>query len=89
MFAEMGEIEIFRRVGLMPVFFSRTIVGPQMPNITYMLVHENTAEREKSWRAFSTDPEWRKLAATPGYSDPDLVSNITTVLLRPAAYSQI
>lgn len=89
MFGEMGEIEIFRRVGLMPVFFSRAIVGPHMPNITYMLVHENTAEREKSWRAFGSDPEWRKLAATPGYSDPELVSNITTVLLRPAAYSQI
>jgi hypothetical protein len=89
MFGEMGEIEIFRRVGLTPVFFSRTIVGPHMPNITYMLVHENTAGREKSWSTFSSDPEWRKLAATPGYSDADIVSNITTVLLRPAAYSQI
>jgi hypothetical protein len=89
MFSEMGEIDIFRRVGLTPVFFSRTMVGPHMPSITYMLVHENTAGREKSWSAFSSDPEWRKLAATPGYSDPELVSNITTVLLRPAAYSQI
>ena len=89
MFGEMGEIDIFRRVGLTPVFFSRTMVGPHMPNITYMLVHENTAGREKSWSTFSSDPEWRKLAATPGYSDADIVSNITTVLLRPAAYSQI
>ena len=89
MFGEMGEIDIFRRVGLTPVFFARTMVGPHMPNITYMLVHENTAGREKSWSAFSSDPEWRKLAATPGYSDADIVSNITTVLLRPAAYSQI
>ena len=62
MFSEMGEIEIFRRVGLTPVFFSRAIVGPHMPNITYMLVHENTAGREKSWDTFRTDPEWRKLA---------------------------
>jgi hypothetical protein len=29
------------------------------------------------------------LAATPGYADADIVSNITTVFLRPAAYSQI
>lgn len=89
MFSEMGEIEIFRRCGLMPVFFSRTLVGPNMPNITYMLVHENTAGREKSWDNFRNNPEWKKLAATPGYSDPELVTNITTVLLRPAAYSQI
>ena len=89
MFAEMGEIEIFRRVGLTPVFFSRTIIGPHMPNITYMLVHENTAGREKSWETFRNDPEWKKLSSTPGYSDAEIVSNITTLLLRPSTYSQI
>jgi hypothetical protein len=89
MFGEMGEIEIFRRVGLTPVFFSRTLVGPHMPNITYMLVHENTAGREKSWDNFRNDPEWKKLASTPGYADAEIVSNITTVLLRPSAYSQV
>ena len=41
------------------------------------------------WDAFRTDPEWKKLSATPGYSDSEIVSNITTVFLRPAAYSQI
>jgi hypothetical protein len=85
----MGEIEIFKRVGLTPVFFSRTLVGPHMPNITYMLVHDNIAGRDKSWDAFRNDPEWKKLAATPGYADAEIVSNITTVLLRPSAYSQI
>lgn len=89
MFSDMGEIEIFRRCGLTPVFFSRTIVGPHMPNITYMLVHENMAGREKSWNNFRNDPEWKKVSATPGYSDAEIVSNITTVFLRPAAYSQV
>jgi len=89
MFTEMGEVDIFRRVGLTPVFFARTLIGPRMPNLTYMLVHENLAAREKSWSAFSNDPEWKKLRATPGYADAEIVSNITTVFLRPAAYSQI
>ena len=89
MFSEMGEIEIFKRVGLTPVFFSRTLAGPRMPSIVYMLVHENMAGREKSWAAFGGDPEWQKVRATPGYSDADIVSNITTVFLRPAGYSQI
>ena len=89
MFSEMGEIEIFKRVGLTPVFFSRTLIGPHMPSIVYMLVHENMAGREKSWSNFSADPEWQKVRATPGYSDADIVSNITTVFLRPAGYSQI
>lgn len=89
MFAEMGEIEIFKRVGLTPVFFSRTLIGPHMPSIVYMLVHENMTARDKSWGNFSSDPEWQKLRATPGYSDAEIVSNITTVFLRPAAYSQV
>ena len=89
MFAEMGEIDIFRRAGLTPVFFSRTVAGSRVPSLVYMLVHENMAAREKSWSAFAGDPEWRKLAQTPGYTDPEIVSNITTVFLRPAAYSQV
>jgi NIPSNAP len=89
MFAEMGEVEIFRRVGLAPVFFGSTLAGPRMPNLTYMLVHENMAGRDKSWDAFRNDEAWKKLRSTPGYADADIVSSITTVLLRPAAYSQI
>jgi hypothetical protein len=89
MFAEMGEIDIFKRSGLTPVFFSRTVAGPRMPSLVYMLVHENMAAREKSWSVFGSDPDWRKLAQTPGFTDPEIVSNITTVFLRPAAYSQI
>jgi hypothetical protein len=89
MFSEMGEIEIFRRVGLTPVFFSRTIAGPRMPSLVYMLVHDNMAGREKSWDSFRNDSEWKKVSSTPGFSDAEIVTNITTVFLRPAAYSQI
>ncbi|HEY8548802.1 MAG TPA: NIPSNAP family protein [Vicinamibacterales bacterium] len=89
MFTKLGELEIFRRVGLTPVFFGSTLIGPRIPNFTYMLVHDSLAAREKSWEAFRTDPAWKKLAATPGYSDAEIVSNITTWFLRPAASSQI
>jgi hypothetical protein len=89
MFEEMGEIDIFRRVGLAPVFFARTLVGPRMPNLVYLLVHENMAAREKSWSAFRNDPEWKKVGAAPGYSNAEIVSNITTIFLQPAPHSQI
>ena len=88
MFTEMGEVDIFRKVGLTPVFFARTFVGPRMPSLMYMLVHENMAGREKSWDAFRTSPDWKKVASTPGFSDAEIVSNITTVFLRPAVYSR-
>lgn len=84
-----GEIAIFRRTGLQPVFFGETLIGSRMPNLTYMLTFEDMAAREKNWHAFGSDPEWKKLSSTPGYTDPEIVSNISNLFLRPTAYSQI
>jgi hypothetical protein len=84
-----GEIAIFRRVGLQPVFFGETLVGQKMPNLTYMLVYEDMAAHDKQWSAFSADPDWKKLSTSPGFADADIVSNISNMYLRPTAYSQI
>jgi NIPSNAP len=89
MFTEMGEMEIFRKSGLTPVFFARTLIGPRQPNFVYMLVHESLAAREKNWDAFRTNPDWKKLASAPGFSDAEILTNITTTFMQPAAYSQI
>lgn len=84
-----AEIAIFRRAGLQPVFFGETLIGPNMPNLTYMLVYEDMAAHDRQWAAFAGDPEWKKLSSTPGWTDPEIVSNITNTYLRPTAYSQI
>lgn len=89
MFMKLGELEIFRRVGLTPVFFGRTVIGPRMPAFSYLLTFPDMAAREKAWATFRADPEWVKLKATPGYADADIMSNISGVLLRPAGYSLI
>lgn len=86
---EQGEIEIFRRVGLLPVFFGRTLAGRNLPNLTYMVAHDDWAARERNWRAFGADPEWQKLRAQPGLSDAEIVSNISNVLLSPLPFSEI
>jgi hypothetical protein len=86
---DIGETAIFRRTGLTPVFFGETLVGSKLPNLTYMLVFDNMAARDKNWGTFVADPEWKKLSATPGYTDPEIVSNISSVFLRPTGYSQI
>jgi hypothetical protein len=86
---EKGEIAIFRRNGLQPVFFGETLIGARLPNLTYMLVYENQAAHDKNWAAFISDPDWKKLSHTPGYTDAEIVCNISNVFLRPAAYSQI
>lgn len=84
-----GEIALFRKAGMSPVFFGETLVGANMPNLTYMLVYEDMAARDRQWAAFSSDPAWRTLSTTPGLTDPDIVANITNTYLRPTAYSEI
>lgn len=84
-----GEIDIFRKYGLLPVFFGAQIAGAKMPSLTYMVGFDSSAEREANWRAFGTSPEWKKLASTPGLSDGETVSNITNMLLSPIPGSQI
>jgi NIPSNAP len=84
-----AEIAIFRKAGLAPVFFGETIAGSAMPSLTYMLVYEDMAAHDRQWSAFSADPDWKKLSTTPGYTDPDIVSSISNMYLRPAAYSEI
>jgi hypothetical protein len=84
-----GEIAIFRRTGLRPVFFGRTLIGSKLPNLTYMLTFDDMAAHDKNWAAFIADPEWKKLSTTPGYTDGEIVSNISNTFLTPAPYSQV
>ncbi len=82
-----GEVPIFRKTGLTPVFFGEAVVGAQLPNLTYMLTFADMAARDAAWAAFSRDPDWRTLSADPQYRDN--VSAISDIILRPTAYSQI
>lgn len=86
---EAGEIGIFKRLGMLPVFFGEAIAGRNLPSLTYMLCYDDLAAREKLWKDFSSDPEWVKMRAKPGNSDAEIVSNIGNVILRPAAFSEI
>jgi hypothetical protein len=84
-----GELAIFRRVGLTPVFFAESLVGPARPNLTYMLVYPDEAGRKSAWDRFRGDAEWQKLRAIPEYADKEIVSRITNLILTPTAYSEI
>jgi hypothetical protein len=86
---EDGEAGIFKRLGMQTVLFGRTIAGRNMPSLSYMLGYDNMAHREKLWGDFGRDPEWQKMRAMPGYSDAEIVSNITSTILRPLPFSMI
>jgi hypothetical protein len=84
-----GEVALFRKFGLAPVFFGETIVGRNMPNLTYMVAFKDQADREASWRNFATSPEWKEMSQRKGFSDGEIVSNISNQLLGPLAFSPI
>jgi len=47
-------------------FFAETIVGQNMPSLTYMLGYDDLAARERMWREFGKDPDWAKLRGQSG-----------------------
>lgn len=87
MFNEGGEIAIFRKTGMTPVFFGQALVGALLPNLTYMLQFDDTEAMEAAWNAFRNHPDWKALSGDPQYKDT--VSRITNLVMRPLVASQI
>ena len=84
-----GEFEIFQRAGFWQVFFGDTLIGPRLPQLTYMVSFPDISEIDVKWVAFRSDPQWLKLSALPKYSSEAIVGNISNLILRPASFSQI
>jgi hypothetical protein len=86
---QSGEEKIFEAAGFFQVFYGDMLVGPRLPNLTYMLSYENITARDKAWQAFISAPAWKKMTSDPRYSFEEIVSKITNVILSPTDYSQI
>jgi hypothetical protein len=89
MFNDAGEIQIFREVGLNPVFFGQTLTGAKMPNLTYMLAFESMEAQRAAWKKFGGHPLWQQLRKMPEYADKAILSGITNLQLVAASYSQL
>jgi hypothetical protein len=84
-----GEISVFQKTGLDPIFFGETVFGHKQPNLTYMLGYDDWNARDLNWKKFLAHPEWIKLRATPGWSDAEIVSNISSMFLRALPFSPV
>jgi 16S rRNA G966 N2-methylase RsmD len=87
MFNKGNEIGLFNRLGFNAVFYGEVLVGSKMPNLMYMTSFENRSSRDVHWKAFSEDPEWKKLSAMSEYKNN--VSKNTIVFLKPTEYSEM
>lgn len=83
------EVKIFHRVGIHPILYSSTVIGPNMPNLTYLTPFATLADREKAWDAFGADPEWLKVRKESVDRSGQITNQISITLLRPTDYSPI
>jgi hypothetical protein len=83
------EIKIFHRVGVHPILYASTIIGPNMPNLTYLTPFDDLAAREKAWNAFSADPEWAKVRKESIDAHGQITKNNLISIYRATPYSPI
>ncbi len=83
------EIKIFHRSGIHPILYGSTVIGGNMPNLTYLTPFDSLAAREKAWAAFGADPEWVKTRneSVQKYGQITAVNDLA--IYRAAAYSPI
>ena len=82
-----GEFPIFGKANMPGVFFGGAIAGVGLPQLTYMIVHNDIAEVKANWSAFGKDADWKKLSAGAGYKGN--VSKVISMFIRPSAASQL
>ena len=85
---ENETLRIWEKHGIRQAGFWTTPVGESSQQLTYMLAWDSLAEREKRWGTFLADPEWVAVAAKTE-KDGQLVENISSQLLTPAAFSAV
>ena len=84
-----AEITLFRSLGMTPVFFGENIFAPGLPSLTYMLMFDDMAAREKGWRAFGSSPVWQRLTKDPRFNVEGITTTTRATFLRPLPFSQV
>lgn len=83
------EVGVFHRSGIFPLFYSSTLIGANIPNLTYLIPFDSLAAREKAWDAFSADPEWIKARKESIDESGQIVSVSDIAIYRATPYSPI
>ena len=82
-----GETQLMRDTKLGPVFFGRTLAGPDSPNLIYLLGAESKEAHKAHWQAFIKSDGWKAIKDLPEYADT--VSKIQNWNLKPTDFSQL
>jgi hypothetical protein len=82
-------IEIFKRHGIESIGYW----VPQDPELAkntlvYLIVHPSREAAAKNWAAFTSDPEWKKVAAD-SEKDGKIVQKVDSLFLDPTDFSPL
>ncbi len=72
--------------GMYVMGFWTTYLGVS-PRLTYMLVFENLAHRERAWAAFYTDPQWPRIQDGLYAEGHGLIAGIESCLMKGTQFS--
>ncbi len=86
MFDERGEMALFKRCGMLPVFFGETLYGTNQPNISYMLSFENDDARRAGWKKFIQSEEWAQMKNETEFKDTATI--VRNLFLKPTPGSE-
>ncbi|WP_374410354.1 NIPSNAP family protein [Novosphingobium colocasiae] len=76
---------IWARLGIRPIGFWTTLVGPSSNALYYLLEWSDLAERDDKWSRFAADPEWIE-SRTASERDGALATSVQNMLLAPTSY---
>ena len=82
-----GETQLMRDSNLSPVFYGRTLAGPDSPNLIYMTGAESEEAHNANWQTFVSSDGWAAMKPLPEYANT--VSKIHKWRLKPTDFSQL
>ena len=82
-----GETQLMRDSNMSPVFYGRTLAGPDSPNLIYMTGAESEEAHNANWKTFVSSDGWAALKPLPEYANT--VSKIHKWRLKPTDFSQL
>jgi hypothetical protein len=87
MFDKGGELPLFRKLGLNPIFFGNIVAGTRMPALIYLLGFTSPATKDEAWKTFVAHPQWLAIKNLPEYADT--ATEIDNIMLFPSPGSQL
>jgi NIPSNAP len=80
-------LRLFAKHGMTNVVYLSPQDAPLSSNtLIYLIAHQSREAAKKSWGAFASDPEWKKVASESQVNGP-ILSKVESVYLDPTDYS--